>query len=257
MELFRIILRIALFVFFPAFLTYLGRDNNILDVFQQTRLLGESLNISFVKEVFAIASVSISNLILITLFEINHFRLKSAISKNKSLFSDLKASFLSALATELAEPLVHSIKFRVWKEKKTWVSLFKEPLRFPKSKIYVTIKVDGLSDTDNIQGLFYEVEPVAQGLIGRCYTERKIKYEEDMSVLDTLYNLTPYQTAKTRSTKFCMCIPIINCDNHVVTIITLESIYSIKIPHESEQVLANMITIFSQDLIKYFPILCR
>lgn len=253
-----IVLRILLFVFLPAVFVYLGSERNIIDVLKQDGILGDNLDVSYVKQLFLILSVSISNLILVVLYEINNHKNKATLSKNVSLINDFKASFLLSLATELNEPKVHSIKFRVWREPnkmvkmcgtiKSWIK------RQPNKKILKMINVKGLSDTDTTKGLHFEIYPSLQGLVGKCYNERTILYEEDVSGQNELYNLTKYQISKTRSTKFCICFPIFNKEDRVVTIISMDSMYNIQIPSDlKEEAVANLVTIFSQDLSKYFP----
>ena len=101
------------------------------------------------------------------------------------------------------------------------------------------------------------MEPTQQGLVGICYNKIEIQYEEDIVGTEAIYNLTQFQISKTRDTKFVLCFPIINKYNKVVSVISLDSIYSMRIEEKMESTIANMITIFSQDLIKYYPKLLR
>ena len=251
------LLRIAFFVFLPACLAYLGSDHSLLDVLKENKVLGENFNVPLVKQLFQVASVSITNLILISLYEYRNYKLQIIQTKNDSLISDLKTSFLSAMASELGDCHVNTIRFRVWKEDTgPAFRLKKYTSRISNTQVprrYAIMNIEGLSDIDNTKGLYFEVYPKVQGLVGRCFAEKIIKYEEDISKLYFLYDLTPFQISKTRGTKFSLCFPIFNDRNDIVTMISLESIYKIKIPEELEETIANMITIFAQDLTKYFP----
>jgi len=126
--------------------------------------------------------------------------------------------------------------------------------RRPYEKIFAIRRIPGLSDPDCPEDLFFAVTGSApQGLVGRCYSERIILYEEDFAQMAALYNLTPFQMSKTRDTRFCLCVPIFNANNRIVTVISMDCIYSIKIPQHEEAMIADMIAVFVQDLSKYFP----
>jgi len=252
-----IVVRVIIFVFLPAVLAYLGSEKNLIDLLKEKHILGDGFNVSWAKQFSLVASITISNLILMAMFEYKNYKLSLTLAENLSLTTDFKTAFLSALANQLEDPHVNSIKFRVWREekgvlvfiKKAWSILSGQQF----NKRLVITEIAGLSDIDNMKDLGFEVKPTLQGLVGSCYNERIIKYEEDVTGLDSLYNLTAFQISKTRHTKFCLCVPIFNKDDKVVTVISMDSIYSISIPQEKEESVANMITVFVQDFSKYFP----
>lgn len=238
-------------------LSYLGSEQNLIDLLKQKRLLGDNFNIPWAKQLFLVASIAISNLVLVIMYEYKNYKLGLTSAENLSLIIDFKTAFLSACANQLGDSHVNSIKFRVWREekgflvflKKTWARLRSQTI----CKKFIITEVPGLSDVDNMKGLSFEVNPILQGIVGKCYNERIIKYEEDVTGLDELYNLTAFQITNTRHTKFCLCIPIFDKDDKVVTIISMDSIYCIRVPQELEETVANMITVFVQELNKYFP----
>jgi len=256
MYIFWIIIRILVFVFCPAFFTYLGTDGSLIDILKDADFLGEDFPIGVFKQSLTIISIFLTSLVLLLLFEINNYKLRLVRRENLSLIYDFKTSFFSALALELQNQDVNTLKLYVWKEQKGIEVIINKILpklkkmSFPKS--YGIIDVEGLSDTNVFNGLSFEIEPCSEGLVGRCYEESTIKYEEDISSLNIEYNLTPFQVSQTRKTKFCLCFPIHNSKNKIVSIISLDSIYSIHIPQQVEQSVADMITIFSQDLCRYF-----
>ncbi|MNC29318.1 hypothetical protein D3C75_775620 [compost metagenome] len=250
----RIILRVLFFVFVPAFLAYLASDKSIIDNLTQAKVLGEKFNVSLAKQIFLIVGILIGNLLLVVLYELKNNKSNALYSRNIVLINQVKTTFLYGLGSLIGDN-AKSIKLRVFREEKnlsTLIKLFKcwiKGEQFP--RVFRIVHVDGLSDNDVSHSLAFEVYPQLQGLVSECYNSKEIKYEEDISTLDIQYNLTPFQVSKTRNTKFCLAIPIFNTDNNIVTIITLDCIYSISISNDAE--VANMINVFTQDLSKFFP----
>lgn len=254
LKFFWTVVRILLFVATPAFFAYLSSEKNIIDVLIAKNILGANINIDLVKQFFLILSVTISNLILVVIYERSLFKRKLLTAKNASLFNDFKISFLSSLATEIENPRVQNLKFRVWRKPNKFIQTINNMFRKKiKTEKLIMIELTGLTDSDTTKGLEFEITPNLQGLVGRCYNTKNIEYEEDISQLNEMYNLTKFQISKTRNTKFCLCVPIFGKNDEVVSILSLDCAEAIQIPESKEQIVADLITLFIQDLNKYFP----
>jgi hypothetical protein len=253
-----LILRIVLFSIIPALLAYISREDGLLSYLGDHGIFADKLNNPLLRQLALLFNVLLTSGFLVTMYEIQNRRSKKLKWINEMLYDDMKTSFLLAVSNELEDPHVNSIRFRVFQEigpVKRITEWFKCKLaNRPYEKIFELKHIPGLSDPDNADDLFFTVTGDSpQGLVGKCYNERSILYEEDISPLAALYNLTPFQISKTRDTRFCMCVPIFNANSEIVTIISMDCIYSIKIPQHEEALIADMITVFVQDLSKYFP----
>jgi len=260
LRVFWIVVRVVFFSFIPAFFILLGGNNDIFNSLISNNILSENFNIERTKSVLLLLSVLISNLTLVLLYEIKNHSHHAMKNKVNLLFADFKAAFLSSLAMEAGDSM-HSLKFRVWKEP----GYLWKTLEFLKSKVtkreyrkkLIWVHVNGISDAFTPKDLEFEIYPNLQGLVGKCYSEGTILYEEDVSDRNELYGLTQFQISRTRNTKFCICFPIFNAKNKVTAVISLDSFVPIKIPQDSETKLANLIAIFVQELGKYYPKLMR
>lgn len=264
LDVIKILFRIFSFTFIPAFLSYLSTENNILDILKKNKIIDTSFDFSPFKQICLIISVIISSFVLVALFEFKNCQNRKLKAENIALVNDLKTSFLNALSIELSDLHARSIRIRIWREENNIFYKLKylcfKLLKKNFIKKFIIKNIDGLSNNDSsLKGLyFYVQEPLLQGLVGKCYNDGTIIYEEDISELDELYNLNSFQSSRTRDAKFCLCNPIPNQKEKIVTIISLDCIYSIKIQNEqTETAVANMITIFVQNLNVYFPILFK
>jgi|HigsolmetaAR203D_1030402.scaffolds.fasta_scaffold04461_4 hypothetical protein len=255
------LLRIVVFSVIPALLSYIGSDEVLLDALVGDARWLEQLNTALIKQLAVLLSVLLTSGFLVVMYEVKHAQSQKWEKHNHMLYNDLKTAFLLALSNEIGDPHINSVEFRVYKEvgpmKKLAEFLQARWQRRPYRRMFELVRIPGLSD-DGPRKLFYLVDgDTVQGLVGRCFQEKEIKYEEDISALSPMYNLTPFQISNTRSTKFCLCVPIFNAGNQIVSILAMECIYSIRIPDYKESVVADMITVFVQDLGKYFPKLVK
>jgi|GEM_PF-1619537 hypothetical protein len=262
MKLWGTLLRIVVFSVIPALLAYIGSDDVLLDSLLGDARWLEQLDTALIKQLAVLLSVLLTSGFLVVMYEVKHAQSQKWEKNNHMLYNDLKTAFLLALSNEIGDPHINSVEFRVYKEtgtmKKIVEFLHARMQRRPYRRKFELVRIPGLSDDGGPRKLFYFVDgDTVQGLVGRCFQEKEIKYEEDISTLSALYNLTPFQISNTRSTKFCLCAPIFNAGNQIVSILSMECIYSIRIPDYKESVVADMITIFVQDLGKYFPKLVK
>lgn len=252
------LLRLFIFSIIPALLAYISSDDVLVNYLNDHGYLVKNFNIPLLKQLSLLCSVLLTSVFLILMYEFKNYSANKKTELSNQLYNDLKTSFLLAFNRELGNSHISSIKFRVFKE----LNWFAKLVEFIKSKrdnrtyekIFKINKINGFSDIDSTTGLSFIVTgDTLQGLVGKCYNEGVIKYEEDISSLNALYNLTGFQIGRTRNTKFCLCVPIFNPNNKIVSIISMDCIYSIKIPQIKETIIADMITVFVQDLNKYFP----
>jgi hypothetical protein len=252
-----IVVRVILFILIPALLAYLSADKSFIDILKDKKILGEGFNVPLAKQAFLVTSIGISNFILVAMYEFKNYKLQLSTTKNIALIHNFKTEFLSTIAIEVSDRHFNSVKIRVWKGESKFI-LFMRKIKCNLrgqtfNKAFCTVEINGLSDIDSTNGLSFEVFPLLQGLVGKCYDEHVIKYEEDISNLNALYNLTSYQISKTRNTKFCLTVPLFNNRNEISAIISFDCIYPILIPQSLEGKVADMFTTFTQELSKYYP----
>lgn len=250
------VFRILLFISIPSFFAYLAGSHSILNQWKELQYLGERFNTSLVKDYLLFFGILITSGYLTITNEINRRKLFTILAQRAALINQIKESALIYLENIIGDEHVSSIKFRVWREKNNIITrLQKKICSIMKINCPVILHqsiIDGLTEMDKT-GLYFEVKPNIQGLVGICYNEREIIYEEDLSLVIDQYDLRPFQLCKVRSIRFCLCTPVFDAKDEIVAIITFESIHYIKISSEIELRLADVITNFSQTLYQNCP----
>ena len=78
-------------------------------------------------------------------------------------------------------------------------------LKIQTKNIYYIKNIEGLAEKDITDNLKFEVSPNRQGLVGECYEQKAILYDDDLENSNEInYNLTHYQIAKTNQLKFIL-----------------------------------------------------
>ena len=123
-----------------------------------------------------------------------------------------------------------------------------------KLKNYYIKNIDGLAESDITNNLKFEVYPNKQGLVGDCYDQKAIVYDDDMeNSNETNYNLTHYQIAKTNELRFILACPIFSESEEIIAIMSFDTCDRIKVKDESKDILRSMVLNFTQSLYESIP----
>lgn len=136
-----------------------------------------------------------------------------------------KEMFITALEQKIKN-LPDKIQIRIFVNERWWQKLYiflryKQPWN---SKRIIIKNIPGFAEKGTKEGLFFQVHPVAQGLVGRCYREKKWQFDQDLRKSTEDYQLCDFQKSKVRDLSFCSCVPIINPGNRVEAIIAFDSV---------------------------------
>lgn len=113
-------------------------------------------------------------------------------------------------------------------------------VRFRPGKKRINEIVFGLENLDGfsgfISGLEYRVDPVPEGLVGKCYQTREIVVENELSKAPPKkYNLTKQQRSLTMHCDFCACYPVLVSGDRVIAVVSLDSEMAIRSFTESKE----------------------
>ena len=249
--------KVLFFIFIPSFIAYLSSDYSILDYWQEQQYLGARLNLPFIKQCLLFISVILTTGYLALNIELTKQQNSIILAQRAALINQLKMSTLYYLEGLIDDKYITTAQIRAWSEKKNTFHRLKKNICHKVLKRCCQLSfyeqyIEGLTKKDT-SGLYFEVSPLEQGLVGVCYRDGEIKYEEDFSLVYNSYNLNSFQVNQLRSLKFYLCAPIYDIHNKIVAIISFESIYSIKIDLENERSLANALTNFCQVFYKNCP----
>jgi hypothetical protein len=85
------------------------------------------------------------------------------------------------------------------------------------------INIEGLADKDHTTGLCFEVKPIPRGIVGQVYSINSMAYDLNVQNSQTSYNLTPYHQQNVRAVTMVFGVPIVDSNNRVKYIITIDS----------------------------------
>lgn len=146
----------------------------------------------------------------------------------KRFLKSLKATITNELEIAFNEPDLN-LNIRFFFEKRDILSRF---IKLFTNKIYFKIyNLDGIFE-DEVESLEFRVYPNPQGLIGKCYNDRRIWYDFFLQDNHTtpVYNLTKSQQQKTEYCEFAVACPIFNEDDTIDLIIAFDSGKKLKQP---------------------------
>jgi len=252
-KIINIIIKGFLFSFIPALFTLLGT----IDTFnwlQENKYIGSAVNIQYLKDSCSIIGIFMTFILLtsnVIIHEIEEERYKN---QAKQLLKYNKDIFINALSEYLGREYCN-IDIRIFVPRKTicWRIAHHFNKDFP---LLFSIKnVRGLADAGMTNNLSFQVYPEnsIQGLVGECYQQRKIIYDDNLQETNnTQYNLTDYQKSKTSDLKFIIVCPVFGNEKDIEAIVAFDCKHSIKIEKTNDKFI-NAILNYTQQLHEYVP----
>ncbi len=113
---------------------------------------------------------------------------------------------------------------------------------------FISRNINGLTDDSIKDDLEFRVFPNPQGLVGKCYSQKKMFFDSNLQTSPQDYNLDEYQKAKIFGTKFCACVPIFNKKAEVTAVIMYDSRYEINMTPSGQKKMFSMLYKFSNEI---------
>lgn len=232
--------------FIPAILGYLAKayilpNSFLIAVFAIDMSQSATANdrLAAIKDYIWLISVIFTAIPLQVYSIWNKERESRAIAERDGLLRFLRDQFQYKLEEE-AKTKYPNINIRVFLPKYKIVSILSTGDHSKRKRLFLfqtvlkSKNISGFCCNDTIDGLYFHTGEAAQGLIGKCYTDRALLYEEDLRKADATYHLTGYQKNHTRNARFCLCFPLLNEQDKVLAVISFDSQEPITI-HKAEK----------------------
>lgn len=261
LEKIKSLLLVVILTIIPGLSAYLSVNNNILDELQKNGYIGPNFNLPLVKQYVLFLGAIIPPCILTLLWQISKNGKKVLERQRHALVRMMKDWFVSYCHNLLSNPSMRVLNVRIFiEEKRFWwlkaglelvIKHFRPDFEFKKKFLMRNVK--GLYTTINRDDLEFEVSPDWQGLVGKCYQDRKLIYRSDLKVSDEDFHLTDYQRHIVSEVDFCLCYPIPDKDNKIAAIITFDSPEHIIIPPDKKTEFEEGAANFCQTLHETLP----
>lgn len=243
----------------PVIFAFLGQANltsNILTSIVINKVhLFNSDGIAKFKDYCILASIILTFLPL-GLLSIRNKLQNERLNKQQSFLVHQIKVLLMQSFENLVEQQNIRLKLRIFIKKNSFIKRNIKILGVENKIVYRMKNIEGFTDNNIKDGLSFEVFPKVQGLIGDCYIQRKIVYDENLKASTKDYHLSDFQKEQTHNTVFCLCIPLINTKEEIYAIITLDSDVSITIHDENKYTLFSLLktfgTRFGEEMANFF-----
>ena len=237
---------------FPALCTWIGQSDILLEL-QKKQYIGVNINVSFFKDAFAFLGVVLTFLLLTCpLIKAELDERKYHLQRDR-LIKNNKQIFLNVLSKTLGREKC-GIDIRIFVPQNKWHNKIKRVIN-KQEPLYFEIKnMDSLADPGITSELKFEVYPRQEGLVGKCYQQRTILYDDDLeNSNDTKYNLNSYQINKTSDLRFILVCPIMGRDDKIEAIVAFDSKTRIKVTENNKSALRRAILNYTQELHELVP----
>lgn len=253
----RVIIQVIGFSLIPSILQFLATSDSCLDDLQKSNIIGSSVNIVLMKNVLLILSIILSAILLsinLAYEKIENIKVRKQrdllIKSNKDIFIKALCSQLELDYLDMNIRIFVPYNDRCYIIKSFFAKLFKTDIK----KIFVIKNIEYLSESNDMNDLKFEVYPNAQGLVGQCYKNKSIIYDENLKHKSkTNYNLTQYQKNKICDLEFSLCSPIFNSNDDIIAIVEFDSNERIPITKANKDVWKIFVTNYCQFIYDYIP----
>lgn len=255
-----------LIAFIPAILGYLAKANNwpnpflqavfAIDMGQGAAAVNKAL--ADIKDIIWLVSVIFTAIPLQVYMIWNKEKESRAIAERDGLLRFLRDQFQYKLEEE-AKTKYPNVNIRVYLPKRKLISFINTANYSGKKRVvlFQTVlrnkNISGFCCSDTIEGLYFHTGENAQGLVGECYTQKQILYEDDMRKPDAEYHLTGYLKDHTLNTRFCLCFPLLNEQDKVLAVISFDSNEPILIHKAVKNIWCDNVTNFCLTLEQTVP----
>lgn len=225
----RIYIKELLISFLPAICTYLASSENALDRLKSNQYIGDNIDISQAKNFFLCISILLTFLLLTIRISKAEYKRDVYEIERTNLLSQNKDILLEGLKQQLNVQSLN-LDIRIFVPERKFFSRLRNKIIPHEKKYFIINNINCLGKAGKTNNLKFEVSPNQQGLVGSCFSERSIQYDDNLySTNNKVYNLTPYQIQKTDNLRFSLVCPLFSPKDEIVAIMAFDSTSDLKI----------------------------
>ena len=238
----------------PALLSYLANSSLVFDKLKEIGLIGNSINIQQVQDYCLWIGIVFSALFLSLNLVIKKLKYDEICEQRNSLIIMNKAILSESLGQRfLSEPSAFDIRIFIPKYPRYYKIADKLKLTNVRRKFKIK-NIDLIADRGITKDLEFEVYPKQEGLVGLCYKEKKMFFDDDLEHTNSeIYELHQNQIDRTSGLKWSICSPVIDSNDEVIAIMALDGKTKLKIDDEKETALRDNLLAFSIMLYESVP----
>lgn len=230
MKLLKTIIKTLFISAIPASLSYLANSSLVFDKLIGWKVLSAEADVPLIQDWCLWLSIVMTALLLSLNLIITQHKYESAREERDRLIKMAKTILENSFVKKFFQEHVEfNMRFFIPKHHFWyWVA---DKLKFKGVKKKFVIKnIDLIADQGITKDLEFEVSPRMEGLVGRCYHDKSVLWDDKLESTNTTdYNLDAHQISRTTDLKWIICCPIYGPTSEIVAILALDGKTSAKI----------------------------
>ena len=244
-------IKVLLATLVPSLLTYLANSDYFFQRLIEKRIIGESFNITQAQDVLLVLGIISSVLLLSVNLLISRIQYNKVIEQRDQFLimnTEILKSALKPLGFGDFDIRIfipeHPIFYKILSLKKDVQG----------KKVFIIKNIQTMAKEGLTKNLQFEVQPHPQGLVGLCYEQKMICYDDNLENTNTTdYNLDNNQISRTSDLKWSICCPVFNNSEDIVAILALDGKTKMKIEKNQEKAIYDNVVCFSRLLFDASP----
>lgn len=241
----------------PAFCSYAANSDVFLPRLQAQGILGSTVNVPILQDTLLWIGIFLSVLLLGGSLSFSNTKRDAMEDQRNALIQMNKIILSSALSKCVG---LENIDFdvRIFVPKHPHLYDIANFFGIPVPKKFIIRNIALIARPGTTQKLQFEVFPKTEGLVGLCYSQKAMMYDDDLKNTNSvLYELGPTQIDQTSNLMWSICCPILREDNTVHAIIALDGKAKITLSDSAMRGFRKDIIAFSRLLYDAVPQLFR
>ena len=248
-----IVIKSVIFSLIPAVAVVLGSSTVVADL-QSAGYLGQAVDVGNIKNICTVSGAVLTFFLLTLNLAIHEIEEEKYKERSRQLIAYNKNILVSALSEYIGRDYCN-IDIRIFVPRKTICWRIGRIFKKDVTLTFCIKNIEGLADAGITNNLKFQVEPKnkVQGLVGECYQQRKIIYDDNLvETNSTYYNLTECQMQKTNDLKFILVCPVFGHENDVDAIVAFDCKHELKIDDQNDKFI-NAVLNYTQQLHEHVP----
>lgn len=254
----KIVASVVIFTAIPSLLSYIANSNSAIVRLQRLNIIDKDINTGLIKDLCLLSSIILS--VILLSFNLAKSKIKNEdIIEQRDLLLKLAKDMFGGALKKILSQNCSDFDVRIFVPKHPNLYRITELLHFNNIKKKFVIKnVSQIAQEGLTKNLEFQVYPNAQGLVGECYKNKALVYDDELNKTNSInYNLDINQITRTSNLEWSICCPICDKDNNVISIIALDGRKKITINAGKKDDLCKQVYAFSQMLYDAVPTLFR
>ena len=243
--------KVLLATLVPSLLTYLANSDYFFQRLIEKRIIGESFNITQAQDVLLVLGIISSVLLLSVNLLISRIQYNKVIEQRDQFLimnTEILKSALKPLGFGDFDIRIFIPEHPIFYKKK------KKKKDVQGKKVFIIKNIQTMAKEGLTKNLQFEVQPHPQGLVGLCYEQKMICYDDNLENTNTTdYNLDNNQISRTSDLKWSICCPVFNNSEDIVAILALDGKTKMKIEKNQEKAIYDNVVCFSRLLFDASP----